>query len=104
MCQPIPLLATLPLHRDAGGIAYLNPDAARAGLGVIDAAEQAGKPRRGQTVIEATSGNTGVGLATARYGALAIALTAAAEIPIIAMAARCRRRVFITLHIRRCER
>jgi hypothetical protein len=45
---------------------YLNPDAARAGLGVIDAAEQAGKPRRGQTVIEATSGNTGVGLATAR--------------------------------------
>jgi hypothetical protein len=35
--SPIPNLASLPLHRDAGGIADLNPDAARAGLvGAVD--------------------------------------------------------------------
>jgi cysteine synthase A len=35
----------------------------RLALGVIEAAEQAGHLRPGQTVIEATSGNTGIGLA-----------------------------------------
>src|SRR5262249_49388145 len=35
----------------------------RLALGVIEAAEEAGQLRRGQTVIEATSGNTGIGLA-----------------------------------------
>ncbi len=35
----------------------------RLALGVIEAAEQAGKLKPGQTVIEATSGNTGIGLA-----------------------------------------
>jgi cysteine synthase A len=35
----------------------------RLALGVIEAAEQAGQLRPGQTVIEATSGNTGIGLA-----------------------------------------
>jgi cysteine synthase len=35
----------------------------RRALGVIEAAEQAGQLRPGQTVIEATSGNTGIGLA-----------------------------------------
>src|SRR5213592_626280 len=35
----------------------------RLALGVIDAAEQAGQLKPGQTVIEATSGNTGIGLA-----------------------------------------
>ena len=35
----------------------------RLALGVIEAAEQSGALRRGQTVIEATSGNTGIGLA-----------------------------------------
>src|SRR5213082_415096 len=35
----------------------------RLGLGVIEAAEQAGELKPGQTVIEATSGNTGIGLA-----------------------------------------
>lgn len=35
----------------------------RLALGVIEAAEQAGRLRPGQTVIEATSGNTGIGLA-----------------------------------------
>ena len=35
----------------------------RLALGVIEAAERSGKLRPGQTVIEATSGNTGIGLA-----------------------------------------
>src|SRR6187431_933470 len=35
----------------------------RLALGVIEAAEQAGQLEPGQTVIEATSGNTGIGLA-----------------------------------------
>lgn len=35
----------------------------RLALGVVEAAEQAGQLRPGQTVIEATSGNTGIGLA-----------------------------------------
>jgi cysteine synthase len=35
----------------------------RLALGVIEAAEQAGELKPGQTVVEATSGNTGIGLA-----------------------------------------
>src|SRR5260221_2794082 len=35
----------------------------RLALGVIEAAEEAGQLKAGQTVIEATSGNTGIGLA-----------------------------------------
>src|SRR4029078_4119097 len=35
----------------------------RLALGVIEAAEQSGEVKPGQTVIEATSGNTGIGLA-----------------------------------------
>ena len=35
----------------------------RLALGVIEEAERAGKLKPGQTVIEATSGNTGIGLA-----------------------------------------
>jgi cysteine synthase A len=35
----------------------------RLALGVIEAAEQSGELKGGQTVIEATSGNTGIGLA-----------------------------------------
>jgi cysteine synthase A len=35
----------------------------RLALGIIEAAEQSGELRPGQTVIEATSGNTGIGLA-----------------------------------------
>src|SRR5580692_7108084 len=35
----------------------------RLALGVIEAAEQSGALKPGQTVIEATSGNTGIGLA-----------------------------------------
>ncbi|MEL6212736.1 MAG: pyridoxal-phosphate dependent enzyme, partial [Pseudomonadota bacterium] len=35
----------------------------RLALGVIEAAEQSGALKPGQTVVEATSGNTGIGLA-----------------------------------------
>ena len=35
----------------------------RLALGVIEAAERSGELKRGQTVLEATSGNTGIGLA-----------------------------------------
>jgi cysteine synthase A len=35
----------------------------RLALGVIDDAERSGRLRPGQTVVEATSGNTGIGLA-----------------------------------------
>src|ERR1700760_4794771 len=35
----------------------------RLALGVIEAAERAGELKPGQTVVEATSGNTGIGLA-----------------------------------------
>ena len=35
----------------------------RLALGVIEAAEASGQLKPGQTVIEATSGNTGIGLA-----------------------------------------
>ena len=49
----------------------------RLALGVIEAAERSGALKPGQTVIEATSGNTGIGLAmvcaanTARSGPMA---------------------------------
>ena len=35
----------------------------RLAMGIIEAAEQSGELKPGQTVIEATSGNTGIGLA-----------------------------------------
>src|SRR5215218_6630011 len=35
----------------------------RLALGVIEAAEESGELKPGQTVVEATSGNTGIGLA-----------------------------------------
>jgi cysteine synthase len=45
---------------------FLNPGGSvkdRAALGMIDAAEEAGRLRPGYTIIEPTAGNTGVGLA-----------------------------------------
>ncbi len=47
---------------------YLNPGGSvkdRIGLAMIEAAERAGKLRPGGTIVEPTSGNTGVGLAIA---------------------------------------
>ena len=45
---------------------YLNPGGSvkdRAAIGIIRRAEQEGKIRRGGTIVEATAGNTGIGLA-----------------------------------------
>src|SRR6056297_3781863 len=45
---------------------FFNPAASvkdRLALGIIEAAERAGALKPGQTVVEATSGNTGIGLA-----------------------------------------
>lgn len=45
---------------------YLNPGGSvkdRAAIGIIRRAEQEGKLRRGGTIVEATAGNTGIGLA-----------------------------------------
>jgi cystathionine beta-synthase len=64
----------LPLHRVARGqpyrilvkLEYLNPGGSvkdRIGPTMIDEAESAGRLKPGGTIIEATSGNTGVGLA-----------------------------------------
>src|SRR5205807_5933226 len=45
---------------------YLNPGGSvkdRAAIGIIERAEQEGKLRPGGTIVEATAGNTGIGLA-----------------------------------------
>ncbi len=47
-------------------VEFLNPTGSvkdRAALGLIDAAERSGELKKGATVIEPTSGNTGIGLA-----------------------------------------
>jgi cysteine synthase A len=44
-------------------IESFNPMGSRLALGVIEDAEKSGALQPGQTVIEATSGNTGIGLA-----------------------------------------
>jgi len=49
-----------------GKLEYLNPGGSikdRAAIGIISRAEQQGLLREGSTIIEATAGNTGVGLA-----------------------------------------
>src|SRR5689334_10277819 len=67
-------IITLPsISRDVPGtilakLEYLNPGGSvkdRIGLAMIEAAEREGKLRPGGTIIEPTSGNTGVGLAIA---------------------------------------
>src|SRR5512142_3500236 len=50
---------------------FLNPGGSikdRIGIEMIEAAEREGKLRPGGTIVEATSGNTGVGLAIAAAG------------------------------------
>lgn len=50
-----------------GKLEYLNPSGSvkdRAALYMIEAAEKAGKIKPGDTIVEQTSGNTGIGLAT----------------------------------------
>src|SRR5690606_25889721 len=64
------------LHKTARGVKadllakveFLNPGGSvkdRIGLGMIEAAEREGRLRPGGTIVEGTSGNTGVGLAIA---------------------------------------
>lgn len=64
------------LHRTARGIRtriygkaeYLNPGGSvkdRVGFAIIDAAEREGRLKPGGTIVEGTSGNTGIGLAIA---------------------------------------
>src|SRR5690348_14291527 len=57
--------------RIAAKLEYLNPGGSvkdRIGLAMIEAAERDGKLRPGGTIVEPTSGNTGVGLAIAAAG------------------------------------
>src|SRR5579871_4525514 len=66
-----PLVELSRLTRGAGGrilakLEYLNPGGSkkdRIALQMIEDAEQDGRLRPGQTVVELTSGNTGTGLA-----------------------------------------
>jgi cystathionine beta-synthase len=68
-----PIVRLDRLSRDVPGellakLEYLNPGGSvkdRIGLAMIEAAEQEGKLRPGGTIVEPTSGNTGVGLAMA---------------------------------------
>jgi cysteine synthase len=66
-----PLLRLRRYAKDAGAelyakLEFLNPGGSvkdRAALGMIEAAERAGRLRPGATIVEPTAGNTGVGLA-----------------------------------------
>jgi cystathionine beta-synthase len=68
-----PIVRLERLSRDVPGellakLEYLNPGGSvkdRIGLAMIEAAEKEGKLRPGGTIVEPTSGNTGVGLAIA---------------------------------------
>jgi cystathionine beta-synthase len=68
-----PIVRLEQLSREVPGellakLEYLNPGGSvkdRIGLAMIEAAEQEGKLRPGGTIVEPTSGNTGVGLAMA---------------------------------------
>ncbi|MBM2822946.1 MAG: Cystathionine beta-synthase, partial [Thermoleophilia bacterium] len=68
-----PIVRLERLGRDVPGellakLEYLNPGGSvkdRIGLAMIEAAEKDGRLRPGGTIVEPTSGNTGVGLAIA---------------------------------------
>src|SRR4026209_1148691 len=68
-----PIVRLERLSRDVPGellakLEYLNPGGSvkdRIGLAMVEAAEQDGRLRPGGTIVEPTSGNTGVGLAMA---------------------------------------
>jgi cysteine synthase A len=68
-CTPVVKLRTLPGKEDAevwGKLESLNPGGSvkdRICLSMIEAAERDGKLKPGATIVEPTSGNTGVGLA-----------------------------------------
>ncbi len=64
-----PLVRLARLHRDGNLVAkveYMNPGGSikdRIGLGMVERAEKNGWLKPGDTIVEPTSGNTGVGLA-----------------------------------------
>src|SRR5690349_24127853 len=68
-----PIVRLQQTGRDTGStllakLEYLNPGGSvkdRIGLAMIEAAERDGKLKPGGTIVEPTSGNTGVGLAIA---------------------------------------
>src|SRR3974377_2384700 len=68
-----PIVELPAISRDVPGtvlakLEYLNPGGSvkdRIGLAMIDAAERDGRLKPGGTIVEPTSGNTGVGLAIA---------------------------------------
>src|SRR5438132_13715985 len=68
-----PIVRLEQISRDVPGtslakLEYLNPGGSvkdRIGLAMIEAAERDGRLKRGGTIVEPTSGNTGVGLAIA---------------------------------------
>src|SRR4026207_1138783 len=68
-----PIVRLERVGRDVPGellakLEYLNPGGSvkdRIGLAMVEAAEQDGRLRPGGTIVEPTSGNTGVGLAMA---------------------------------------
>ena len=56
------------IHEYFGKIEYFNPAGSikdRIGLAMIEAAEKRGQVKPGGTIVEATAGNTGLGLAMA---------------------------------------
>ena len=69
-----PIVRLDRISRDVPGtilakLEYLNPGGSvkdRIGLAMIEAAEREGKLKPGGTIVEPTSGNTGVGLAINR--------------------------------------
>src|SRR3954467_12250294 len=71
-----PIVRLVLIARDVPGtilakLEYLNPGGSvkdRIGLAMIEAAERKGKLKPGGTIVEPTSGNTGVGLAIAAAG------------------------------------
>jgi cystathionine beta-synthase len=68
-----PIVRLQTIGRELGAellvkLEYLNPGGSlkdRIGLPLVEAAERAGKLKPGGTIVEPTSGNTGVGLAIA---------------------------------------
>ena len=65
---------------------YLNPGGSvkdRAAIGIIRRAEQDGNLVRGGTIVEATAGNTGIGLAPSYPSAIAIGMNTSSQFSLL---------------------